>query len=77
MLEAEDHNDAVLEDFHDTYLNLTLKTTFLLKWVGKDCPASKFVFKIFPSQIVNPVSNEALSIVFFCNTKLCSKQKLV
>jgi len=53
MLEAEDHNDVVLEDFHDTYLNLTLKTTFLLKWVGKDCPAAKFVFKVDDDVFVN------------------------
>ena len=53
MLEAEDHNDVVLEDFHDTYLNLTLKTTFLLKWVDKDCPAAKFVFKVDDDVFVN------------------------
>jgi len=53
MLEAEDHNDVVLEDFHDTYLNLTLKTTFLLKWLGKSCPDSKFVFKVDDDVFVN------------------------
>ena len=53
MLEAEDHNDVVLEDFHDTYLNLTLKTTFMLKWLGKDCPSAKFVFKVDDDVFVN------------------------
>ena len=46
MAEASDNNDIILEDFHDVYLNLTLKTTFLLKWLNKECPAAKFVFKV-------------------------------
>ena len=53
MLEAEDHNDVVIEDFHDTYLNLTLKTTFMLKWIGKSCPDAKFVFKVDDDVFVN------------------------
>lgn len=53
MMEAEDHNDIVLEDFQDTYLNLTLKTTFLLKWLDKNCPSTKFVFKVDDDVFVN------------------------
>ena len=51
--EAEDHNDLVLEDFHDTYLNLTLKTTFLLKWLGAECKLTKFVLKVDDDVFVN------------------------
>ena len=43
-----------MEDFHDTYLNLTLKTTFLLKWVSASCPGAKFVFKVDDDVYVNP-----------------------
>jgi len=53
MNEADDHNDIVLEDFHDTYLNLTMKTTFLLKWLGKSCLDAKFVFKVDDDVFVN------------------------
>ena len=54
MTEAEDNNDIILEDFHDTYLNLTLKTTFLLKWMAASCSNSKFVFKVDDDVFVNP-----------------------
>ena len=54
MTEAEDKNDIILEDFHDTYLNLTLKTTFLLKWVAASCGDAKFVFKVDDDVFVNP-----------------------
>ena len=48
MKEAEDHNDIIVEDFHDTYLNLTIKTTYLLKWLGgaSNCSRAKFVLKV-------------------------------
>jgi len=54
MNEAEDNNDVIIEDFHDTYLNLTLKTTFLLKWVHSNCDKTKFVFKVDDDVFVNP-----------------------
>ena len=54
MTEAGDFNDLVVEDFHDTYLNLTLKTTFLLKWVKSSCSQAKFVFKVDDDVYVNP-----------------------
>ena len=43
-----------MEDFHDTYLNLTLKTSFLLKWVSNSCEQAKFVFKVDDDVFVNP-----------------------
>ena len=54
MTEAEDNNDIILEDFHDPYLNLPLKTTFLLKWMAASCSNSKFVFKVDDDVFVNP-----------------------
>merc|ERR1711923_250262 len=54
MTEAEDNNDIIVEDFHDTYLNLTLKTTYLLKWVNSNCDKTKFVFKVDDDVFVNP-----------------------
>ena len=54
FLEAEDNNDMIIEDFHDTYLNLTLKTTFLLKWVTASCSRVKYVFKVDDDVFVNP-----------------------
>ena len=54
LLEAEDNHDMIIEDFHDTYLNLTLKTTFLLKWVTARCSRVKYVFKVDDDVFVNP-----------------------
>lgn len=46
LAESQEHNDLVVEDFHDVYLNLTIKTGFLLKWLSHDCPEAKFVLKV-------------------------------
>ena len=46
LSESQEHNDLVVEDFHDVYLNLTMKTGFLLKWLNQDCPRAKFVLKV-------------------------------
>ena len=46
LTESQEHNDLVVEDFHDVYLNLTMKTGFLLKWLSQDCPEVKFVLKV-------------------------------
>ena len=46
LAESQEHNDLVVEDFHDVYLNLTMKTGFLLKWLSQDCPEAKFVLKV-------------------------------
>lgn len=53
LTEAKENNDIILEDFQDVYLNLTLKTVFLLKWLSKDCPDAKFVFKVDDDVFVN------------------------
>ena len=45
----------VVEDFQETYLNLTVKTTFLLKWVSSsDCSRAEFIFKVDDDVYVNP-----------------------
>ena len=54
LLEAEQNNDLIIEDFHDSYLNLTLKTTFLLKWMTEKCSEVKHVFKVDDDVFVNP-----------------------
>ena len=41
------HNDVLQNDFVDSFANLTLKTTFLLKWIlHNDCSSAKFIFKV-------------------------------
>ena len=47
-------NDIVVEDFQDTYYNLTLKTIFLLKWVSSSshCSSPKeSIINIFNTKI--------------------------
>ena len=47
MSEAEQHNDLVVEDFQESYLNLTVKTTYLLKWLNSsDCSRARFILKV-------------------------------
>ena len=47
MSEAEEHNDLVVEDFQESYLNLTVKTTYLLKWLdSSNCSRARFIFKV-------------------------------
>jgi len=54
LTEAEDNGDLLIEDFEDTYQNLTLKTTFMLKWTSRHCSQAKFVFKVDDDVYVNP-----------------------
>lgn len=35
--ESRNHNDVIQEDFFDSYYNLTLKATMMLKWVNNNC----------------------------------------
>lgn len=53
ITESVDYNDILMEDFADTYLNLTLKTTFMLKWANKQCKQAKFIFKVDDDVFVN------------------------
>ena len=57
MSEAEEHNDLVVEDFQESYLNLTVKTTFLLKWLNySHCSRASFIFKVDDDVYVNPTN---------------------
>ena len=55
-MEQRQHNDLVQEDFVDSYANLTIKTSFMLKWVtSNECATAKFLFKVDDDTFVNPV----------------------
>ena len=57
MAEAEEHNDLVVEDFQESYLNLTVKTTYLLKWLNSSqCSRARFIFKVDDDVYVNPTN---------------------
>ena len=60
--ESEAHGDIIQEGFYDSYLNLTLKSVMLLKWVTTYCPEVNFVLKTDDDMYVNvPVLIEYLS----------------
>ena len=44
--EQNKFGDLVVEDFIDSYVNLTLKSLFILKWAKDYCPQAKFVAKV-------------------------------
>ncbi|XP_042238938.1 beta-1,3-galactosyltransferase 1-like isoform X2 [Homarus americanus] len=44
--ESRIYGDIVVEEFVDSYTNLTLKSVFMLKWVHNNCPGAKFVMKV-------------------------------
>ena len=57
MSEAEEHNDMVVEDFQESYLNLTVKTTYLLKWLNAShCSRARFILKVDDDVYVNPAN---------------------
>ena len=51
--ESEKHGDIIQEGFYDSYLNLTLKSVILLKWVSTVCPQARFVLKTDDDMFVN------------------------
>lgn len=52
--EAKVYNDIVVEDFNDTYVNLTLKTGFILKNFLAICPKAKYLMKCDDDVMINP-----------------------
>lgn len=54
--EAKHYRDILQEDFHDSYVNLTLKTIMGLKWSTQSCPKAKFVMKVDDDVAVNVVN---------------------
>lgn len=51
--EAAEHGDILVEDFLDTYHNLTLKTLFILKWAVAHCPMATYLLKVDDDVLVN------------------------
>ena len=51
--ESRKFGDLIVENFVDTYGNLTLKTLFMLKYVKDHCPSAKFVMKIDDDTMLN------------------------
>uniref|UniRef100_A0A1L8E1W0 Hexosyltransferase n=1 Tax=Nyssomyia neivai TaxID=330878 RepID=A0A1L8E1W0_9DIPT len=58
--EAQLFNDIVIEDFVDTYLNLTIKTGFILKNFLRICPKAKYLVKCDDDVFVNPTVVETI-----------------
>lgn len=54
--ESRIYGDILVEDFVDSYTNLTLKSVFLLKWVHENCPTAKFVMKVDDDIFVNVIN---------------------
>ena len=46
LAESQEHNDLVVEDFHDVYLNLTMVVRFTLKAASKKKGLKKVVAKV-------------------------------
>ncbi|KAK7113734.1 beta-1,3-galactosyltransferase 5-like [Littorina saxatilis] len=51
--EAELHDDIVQGDFSDTYQNLSLKMTAVLRWSATYCPSAGHVMKVDEDTFVN------------------------
>ena len=45
LKEQDAFGDLLVENFVDSYLNLTLKSVYILKYIRDYCPSSKFVVK--------------------------------
>lgn len=46
MRESLKHKDLIIENFIDSYHNLTIKSIMMLKWIKNNCPIAKFMMKI-------------------------------
>lgn len=53
LSEAQMYDDIVVEDFIDTYQNLTLKSMFMLKWTVNHCRSVPFVLKTDDDMLIN------------------------
>ncbi|XP_071088703.1 beta-1,3-galactosyltransferase 5-like [Haliotis cracherodii] len=52
-LEAMRHKDMLMEDFRDSYTNLTYKTIMGLKWASLFCDSAKYVLKTDDDMWIN------------------------
>jgi beta-1,3-galactosyltransferase 1 len=53
LSEAQKYGDIVVEDFIESYANLTLKSLFMLKWVVNHCTSVPFVLKTDDDMLIN------------------------
>lgn len=54
VAEADEFNDIIIENFHDSYSNLTIKVCCMLRDFTKICPNAKFMMKIDDDMYLNP-----------------------
>lgn len=54
LQESKLYNDIIVSGFIDTYDNLTLKTSSLLRWVSDRCARAAYVMKADDDVFVNP-----------------------
>lgn len=63
MKEHLNYDDIIVEDFIDSYLNLTLKSIFMLKWVNMHCTNVKYIIKADDDMFINiPNLRKALNV---------------
>ena len=76
IAESKITDDIVIENFLDTYSNLTLKSIFMLKWLNDRCSNAKFVLKVDDDVFVNPENlMKMLNSTTFHTAKLDSPEK--
>jgi len=51
--EGNTYGDLIIEDFQEAYLNLTVKTIRMLKWVEHNCPDVLYTIKIDDDVFIN------------------------
>ena len=51
--ESNTFGDLIVENFTDSYHNLTLKSLMMLKWAKNNCPATPYVLKVDDDVYVN------------------------
>lgn len=83
--ENEAYDDVIVEDFRDTYNNLTIKSLMLLKWVKNNCNSTNYVMKTDDdvyinmknlAQLINSTP-EAYSDSVLCGRLLCNSKPIV
>ncbi|XP_044132864.1 beta-1,3-galactosyltransferase 2-like [Bufo gargarizans] len=52
--ESDLFHDIIMQDFMDSYYNLTIKTLMGMEWVSRLCPNVKYVMKIDSDMFFNP-----------------------
>ncbi|XP_069830275.1 beta-1,3-galactosyltransferase 2-like [Dendropsophus ebraccatus] len=52
--ESDQFHDIIMQNFTDSYYNLTAKTLMGMEWIGRFCPDVKYVMKIDTDMFFNP-----------------------